>query len=46
MLTAVCHVEPNVPDFFLDGLLTENLLYSHGFYQKFIFALNIVNFYM
>jgi len=28
------------------SLLTENLLHSHGFYQKFIFKLNMVNFNM
>ena len=31
---------------FFSCLLTENLLHSHGFYQNFIFKLNMVNFSM
>jgi len=48
---AVHSVEPIVPDFHrksfnvrLFPCLLENLLHFHGFYQKFIFELNMGNF--
>ena len=55
-LTAVRSVEPIVPDFLrksfnvpfvsFNSLLTENILHPPGFYQNFIFKLNMVNFSM
>jgi len=55
LLSAVRSVEPIVPNFVsfpvliensFSSFLTESILRSHGFYQKFILKLNMVDFSM
>jgi len=40
------HFFPCLLENYFSSLLTENILHSHGFYQKFILKLNTVNFSM